>query len=87
MEKFLVPGAIIVAAIIGAATFRYDVLVGGASSQFVLIRDRWTGEVKYCGGSSGTSMCFAYLSRGMAPIRKAENGDRQTAFHGGMAGH
>lgn len=49
MDKFLVPGAIIVASIIVATTFRVEMRPLGMSGESYLIQDRWTGVVSRCG--------------------------------------
>ncbi|MER8948284.1 MULTISPECIES: hypothetical protein [unclassified Mesorhizobium] len=50
MEKFLVPGAIIVASIIVATTFRVEMRpLLGMSGESYLMQDRWTGVVSRCG--------------------------------------
>jgi hypothetical protein len=72
MEKYLIPGAIVVAAIIFAGTFRYETHVFGGDHNILLIRDRWSGEVKYCGGPSGSVKCFPYLTRGYRPYLKKD---------------
>lgn len=69
MEKFLTPGAIVLAALIGSFTFQYEVQPVGASNHLMLVHDRWTGEAKYCGGRGEESRCFPFLSAGLRPPR------------------
>ena len=45
MEKLLLPGAILVASVILAVTFRTELWPLGDK---YLMRDRWTGEVSLC---------------------------------------
>lgn len=71
MDRFLIPGAIVLAALIIAATFRYDVQTMGERNHIVLVQDRWTGSAKYCGGQAGSTACFEFLATGYAPIEKA----------------
>lgn len=49
MDKFLLPGAIIVASIIVATTFRVEMRPLGMSGESYLMQDRWTGVVSRCG--------------------------------------
>lgn len=70
MEKFLTPAAIVLAALIGSFTFRYEVQPVGSSNHMVLVRDRWTGDAKYCGGRGEEARCFPFLSAGLQPARR-----------------
>lgn len=64
MEKFLTPGAILLVGMLALVAFRYEVQPFGPDQKFVLVRDRWTGSAKWCGGPEGSVRCFRLLSDG-----------------------
>lgn len=68
MEKLLVPGAIVLAALIVAIPFRYEVQPQGFNSGLIIVRDRWTGETKRCLGEGSVSTCRPFLSAGLRAI-------------------
>jgi len=68
MEKFLTPGAIVLAAILGLIAFRYEVQPVGSNNMGVMLRDRWSGEVSICGRSGGDTRCFPILGSSYKPI-------------------
>lgn len=70
MDKYLIPGATLLGALMIVMTFRYEVQPQGFSSTAVIVRDRWTGVTMRCASQGNTSMCLPFLTAGYRPIRR-----------------
>lgn len=70
MEKYLTPAAIVLAALIGSFTFRFEAQPLGSSNHMMMVHDRWTGVAKYCGGRGEQAQRFPFLSAGLIPARR-----------------
>lgn len=66
MEKFLTPGAIVLAASLGLIAFRYEVQPVGSNNMGVMLR--WSGEVSICGRSGNDTRCIPILGSSYKPI-------------------
>lgn len=64
MERYLLPGAVLVVGLLALVMFRHEVLPSGDGSVRVLVRDRWLGSVKYCAAARGQGQCVVALSQG-----------------------
>jgi hypothetical protein len=64
IERLLLPSAIVLAALIMATTFRFDVVPHESGS--VVVHDRWTNRVTICGavrsGDEDKAKCYRYPS-------------------------
>lgn len=69
MARYLLPGAVVLAAVIGGMNFRYDLQPIGDQGYSLLVHDRWWGTVKLCSPhGKGYSDCFPYLAAGRKAI-------------------
>lgn len=69
MGRYLLPGAVVLAAVIGGISFRYDLQPIGHQGVGLMVHDRWSGTVKICEPhGKGYSNCFAYLAAGRKAI-------------------
>lgn len=63
MSKYLLPGAVVLAALIGSFTFRYDVQPVGGNGVAISVHDRWWGRIALCvQPSSGDTKCAPDVS-------------------------
>ena len=60
--------SILLAAALLSYLFRYDAQTWGPEGRFVLLHDRWLGDVKWCGGDEDRgSSCRQIVGNGYRP--------------------